>query len=320
MTRLLRWSGSTLSWHLIVSLGALFVMMTISLALGSVALTPARFLTALTMPDADPVAAAIVFNIRLPRVLLACCAGALTAMAALLLAPPDRGAAPDPGWSGMMPLGALGAVIALTVSSWKPMVECDGSAGRVRRRCRIVCCNAALAAAPGHRLRRGACCTGMRIWVAGRRGAGCHLGALVSWQPGAARLAGLEHCLARSADRRVAGGRGGVSFHQTHRWRRYVGATVATAAATVAAGALGWIGSTAARRAQASDGSPVRRIVLAGLWGALLVVGIDLAARGATALLPSPGLIGELPLGALLVIISGAAYVHDRVRSRSHRA
>jgi len=106
----------------------------------------------------------------------------------------------------------------------------------------------------------------------------------------------------------------------THRWRRYVGATVATAAATVAAGALGWIGSMAARRAQASDGSPVRRIVLAGLWGALLVVGIDLAARGATALLPSPGLIGELPLGALLVIISGAAYVHDRVRSRSHRA
>ena len=51
----------------------------------------------------------------------------------------------------------------------------------------------------------------------------------------------------------------------------------------------------------------------------LLVVGIDLAARGATALLPSPGLIGELPLGALLVVISGAAYVRDRVRSRSHR-
>jgi len=319
MTRLLRWSSSTLSWHLIVSLGALLIMMTMSLALGSVALTPARFLTALTMPDADPVAAAIVFNIRLPRVLLACCAGALTAMAALLLAPHDRGAAPDPGWSGMMPLGALGAVIALTVFPGSPWWSVMGA---------LVGCGAGVtlyAATQRWRQRR------IIGFVVALVAPVCAFGLLI----GEVRVATWVRWCLGSLEQRdwqawntawpvlLTGVLLVVAAEyrsSTHRWRRYVGATVATAAATVAAGALGWIGSMAARRAQASDGSPVRRIVLAGLWGALLVVGIDLAARGATALLPSPGLIGELPLGAMLVIISGAAYVHDRVRSRSHRA
>lgn len=315
MTRLLRWSSDALSWHLLWSMGALLVMIIMSLVLGSVALTPARFLTALTTPGADPVAAAIVFNVRLPRVLLACCAGALTAIAALLLASPDRGTPPDPGWSGIMPLGALGTVIALTVFSGSPwwsgmgaLVGCGAGVGlyaatrnrRWQRASGIIMALVAPACAFGLLIGEVRVATWVR-WC---------LGSLEQrdWQVWNSAWPGfvIGALLVIAAERRSS----------THRWLQYAGATVATAAATVAAGALGWIGSTAARWAQASDGSPVRRIVLAGLWGALLLVGVDLAARGATALLPSPGLIGEVPSGVLLVVISGVTYAYDRARSR----
>jgi ABC-type Fe3+-siderophore transport system permease subunit len=96
------------------------MLMLLSLMLGAVALTPAQVVGVLLNPATDAPAAAIVWNLRLPRVLLACVAGALVGVAALLLARLEPGPVRDPGWSGVASLGALGAVSLLAAAPAQP--------------------------------------------------------------------------------------------------------------------------------------------------------------------------------------------------------
>jgi iron complex transport system permease protein len=84
----------------------------------------------------------------------------------------------------------------------------------------------------------------------------------------------------------------------------WLGAILAAAAAVVAAGAIGLVGLLAGHMAFGLGEGYRTQLALAGLLGAALLLGADLAARGLTALLPSLGLLGELPIGAILGIIS----------------
>ena len=85
---------------------------------------------------------------------------------------------------------------------------------------------------------------------------------------------------------------------------RWAGAVLAATAATLAAGAVGLVGLLAGGWAARASDRAGAQLALAGLAGATLLLGLDLAARGLTALLPSLGLVGELPVGALVVVIS----------------
>lgn len=97
-------------------------------------------------------------------------------------------------------------------------------------------------------------------------------------------------------------------------WTRYAGATLTAATVVVAAGAIGWIGQAAARWASVAATSGMQRAIAAVLLGAVLLIGIDLAARGLTALLPSLSLVSEVPVGALLVVLSLVSFLTARIR------
>lgn len=309
-------SGKGFVWFGAFAGALLGILVLLNLALGVVMLTPERLLTAIVSPAADPAATAILFNLRLPRTLLACCAGALAALAALTLSRiAGDGEVPDPGWSGVMPLGALGAVIALTAAgsaSWSAPGAVIGSAAgvalflatqrRVQRALwrRIIGWSVAVAApALAFILLIG----DVRIatWVRW-----C-LGSLeqrdwLTWSSAWVLLLVAAPVTTISASRPGAP------------WFRYAGATLAVATVVVAAGAIGWIGQTAARWASAVAGSDTQRTIAAGLLGAALLVGIDLAARGLTTLLPSLGLVSELPAGALLIVASIVSFLVARIR------
>lgn len=298
-----------------VALCILFVM---NLALGVVTLTPERLLTAIAAPAADPVAAAILFNIRLPRALLACCAGALAALAALTLERiAGNGEVHDPGWSGVMALSALGAAMALTIAgsaSWSAPGAVIGSAVGV-----------ALFLATQRRLQR--------AWQ--RKVVGLSMAVIApalafALLIGDVRIAAWVRWCLGSLEQRdwqswsgvwvlllVAAPVGAVGAAKPGLpWMRYAGATLTVATAVVAAGAVGWIGQTAARWASIVAPSGSQRTIAAGLLGAALLLGGDLAARGATTLLPSLGLVSEVPVGILLIILSAASFLAARISKR----
>lgn len=309
-------SGNGFVWFGAFAGALLGILVLLNLALGVVLLTPERLLTAIVSPAADPAATAILFNIRLPRTLLACCAGALAALAALTLSRiAGNGDVPDPGWSGVMSLGSLGAVIALTIAgstSWSAPGAVIGSAVGVALFLVIQCrlpltwqrrvagvSIAMLAPALAFAL----LISDVRIatWVRW-----C-LGSLEQrdWQTWSSVWVLL---LVAAPVTAISASRPGAL------WFRYTGATLAVATVVVVAGAIGWIGQTAVRWAGAVAGSDAQRTIAAGLLGAALLVGIDLAARGLTTLLPSLGLVSELPAGALLIAASIVSLLIARIR------
>lgn len=296
-----------------ILLGILFLL---SLALGVVTLTPERLLTAIVTPAADPAATAILFNIRLPRTLLACCAGALAALAALTLSRiAGDGAVPDPGWSGVMSLGALGGVLALIIAgntSWSAPGAVIGSGVGV-----------ALLLVMQRRLQR----------TLHRRVVGWGVAVIAPALAfvlliGDVRIATWVRWCLGSLEQRdwqtwsnvwvlllmtapvvaVSAAKPGLP------WMRDAGATLAVATVVVATGAIGWIGQVAVRWAGAVARPGVQQTIAAGLLGAALLVGIDLAARGLTTLLPSPGLVSEMPAGALLIVASIVSFLIARIR------
>ncbi|MCS6880284.1 MAG: iron chelate uptake ABC transporter family permease subunit [Oscillochloridaceae bacterium] len=308
------------SWQaLLLSSGVLIVLIVGSLMFGPVALTPGQVVTGLFAPAADPPAAAIVRNLRLPRVLLAVSAGALLGVAALLLGRLSGAQARDPGWSGVLALGALAAVILL--------VAAPASAGWAL----------ALAVGAGCGLGVAALVSAHRRWpLAPRRVMALGL-ALAIVAPAVAfillirdvRLATwVRWCLGSLEQRDWATWQqvwpvtllALIALAVCHMRPRMpialgIAATLAATSATLATGAIGLIGWLAGRRASLLSLSSGWQLVLAAIIGATFLLGADLIARGLTALLPSLGLISEAPVGAFLVVASlmvGAATFRRR--------
>jgi iron complex transport system permease protein len=98
---------------LLAALGALAALAALaSLAIGSTALAPGRVLAAL-VGHADPVAQAIVVQIRLPRTLLASIVGAVLGLSGAALQGFLRNPLAEPSTLGISTSAALGGVVAL---------------------------------------------------------------------------------------------------------------------------------------------------------------------------------------------------------------
>ena len=304
-----------------VRLGALSgvllcILFGMSLALGVVMLSPERLLTAIVVPASDPIATAILFNIRLPRTLLACCAGALAAFATLILSRiAGDGEVHDPGWSGVMSLSALGSIAAFTVTGnmqWAMPGALIGSGVGV------AACIVVLRWLPRTRQRR---IVGVSIAMLAPALAfallisDVRVATWVRWSLGSLEQRDWQTwsgvwVLFLMTVPVVTGSvaKPGLS------WMRYAGATLAVAAVVVAVGAIGWIGRTAVRLAGPVATSGIQQMIVVGLLGAVLLLGVDLAARGATMLLPSLGLVSEMPAGALLAVLSVGSFLIARIR------
>jgi iron complex transport system permease protein len=234
-------------------------------------------------------------------------------LAAQLLGRLEAGSMRDPGWSGVASLGALGAVSLLAGAPAQPWWALALAVGAgcglglailaLVRRCwprqagRVHVLGVAVAlTAPA--LAFALLIGDVRIatWVR------WSLGSLeqrdwTTWQQvwpvaGLALLAVLAH----------------MAWPQRHPVL-WVAAGLAVAGATLAAGALGLVGLLAGRLAERTSSGTSGRYTLAAVNGAALLLGADLAARGLSAVLPSLGLISELPVGALLVAASGLTAV-----------
>ena len=83
-----------------------------SLALGSAAIAPAR-LAAVLAGQGDPVASAILFQLRLPRAILALAVGAMLGLSGASLQGYLRNPLADPAVLGLSSAAALGAVVAI---------------------------------------------------------------------------------------------------------------------------------------------------------------------------------------------------------------
>jgi iron complex transport system permease protein len=106
-------SGRQLRWLLLSTL-ALVGCVVLGVLVGSRGLTPAELLGPLFGAD-DPEAAAILFDLRLPRTVVGMCAGAALAVAGALMQGHTRNPLADPGLLGVGAGAALSVVLAISV-------------------------------------------------------------------------------------------------------------------------------------------------------------------------------------------------------------
>lgn len=313
-----RVSGRSATGAAWLCVGVLLVLAVLSLMLGTVPLTPARMAQAIVMPGADPAAAAIVRNLRLPRLLLALVAGALVGMGAVLLGRVSRQAARDPGWSGVMALGAFGAVGLLASEPARPWwalhlavgAGCGVGAALLMLAAQRWPTRPGRAQAIGLLLALGAPLLAFALLIGEVR-----VATWVRWCLGSLEQRDWANWRAALPLTALATATVAASLvWPERRWLTLLGAALSAATATVCAGALGLIGLCAGRWATTLSEKERDRLLLAGLLGATMLSGADLAARGLTATLPSLGLISELPVGALLVVASLGSFIIARLR------
>ncbi|WP_165774716.1 iron chelate uptake ABC transporter family permease subunit [Candidatus Viridilinea mediisalina] len=282
----------------------------LSLMIGSVALTPVQVLDALVQPRLDAPAAAIVWELRMPRLLSVCLAGALLGITAILLGRIERSGVRDPGWSGVLALGALGAVVLLVVaptsSGWAIALASSGGCGLG-----MLILAATRQRWPQHVTKLGLliACTAPMLTFALLIG-DIRVATWIRWSIGSfeqrdwamwqqvwpmAALALLALCAHLMRPR-----------HHPTLW---LAALLSAGCATSAAGALGLIGLLAGRFATRTNLGLAGLYTLAALHGAALLLAADLFARLLSRLLPSLVLVSELPVGVLLIAASSVVGV-----------
>lgn len=106
---------------------ALVAAVVAGLSNGALAVPPAAVLQALLGTGADPVAASVVLDLRLPRILLGILVGAALAMAGAAMQGLFRNPLADPGLVGVSSGAALGAVVVIValgdaVASIRPLL------------------------------------------------------------------------------------------------------------------------------------------------------------------------------------------------------
>ncbi len=98
----------------VLTSGALVLAALASMGLGAVSLRPDQVLSALGLGPMDP-AAAVVWHLRVPRILLAICVGASLSVAGALMQGLFRNPLADPGLVGVSSGAALGAVAIIVL-------------------------------------------------------------------------------------------------------------------------------------------------------------------------------------------------------------
>ncbi len=303
----------------------------LALASGSVALTPAEIVHALTSP-ADSMAGEILLRLRLPRALAAFAVGGLLALAGALMQVLLRNPLADPyvlGVSGGAAVGALGAMLcglgALAVHAGAilgalaaitlvfTLARRDFARahllGALDASPRLLLTGVVMAAGWGAlitlilTLASEAQLRGMLFWLMG------DLNGAQSWEPALAALVlalAASYPMARDLNVLL---RGEALAHslgvRTERLRRtvYVVASAATALAVTTAGAVGFVGLVVPHGLRLAFGNDQRMLLPASaLAGGALVLVADTFARSLLA--PQ-----QLPVGVITALIGVPAFV-----------
>jgi len=98
-------------WALPLAIGALAVLMLLALGVGDLWLSPARVWAGLW--HHDEVASVIIWNIRMPRMIVACLIGGALSSSGLVMQAYFRNSLASPGLLGVSSGGAAGAVVAI---------------------------------------------------------------------------------------------------------------------------------------------------------------------------------------------------------------
>jgi iron complex transport system permease protein len=322
-----RWTARALS------LAGLAAVLVAGLAIGSVAIAPAELLGAVgrgLTGGLDGARDAIVWQVRIPRVLTAAATGAALALAGAAYQAVFRNPLADPYLLGAASGAGFGATLALVYGAALPWLGRLG-VGPAAFLAALATVVAVVALA-----RRGG-----RLPVVALILAGVVLGSslsaassfvmladrertagVLSWLLGSFAFAGwrdvavLAGCLAAAVPAAVAGRRafdllqlGETSARQLglavepFKWLVVVGATLLTAAAVAVAGVIGFVGLIVPHAVRLAVGPEHRELVpLAPLWGAAFLVLADLLAR--TVIAPA-----ELPVGIVTALVGGPFFL-----------
>ncbi len=309
------------AWPLL--LAALILLSLVSLAVGDVRLGPAQLLRGLLRTD--EFAAVILWQIRLPRLLVAMLVGAALAASGLVMQAFFRNGLASPGLLGVSAGGAAGAVVAIgagwatasfisvpimavvgaLVSTGAVVVLARQGAGTERLLLAGVALNALLGAVTSYVLsnvtltyERNAqilfwLLGGLedRTWEHALMAAPIIVGAALLWPLGRPMdLLSLGSTEAQSL---------GVDVRRLRR-RLLALSTLLTALATAVAGTVGFVGLVVPHILRLLFGPEHRRLIpLALIGGAAFVVGCDLIGRGA----------GGLRLGIVTSLIGGPFFL-----------
>lgn len=306
-----------------ILLAALILLSLVSLAVGDVRLGPAQLLRGLLRTD--EFAAVILWQIRLPRLLVAMLVGAALAASGLVMQAFFRNGLASPGLLGVSAGGAAGAVVAIgagwaaasfisvpimavvgaLVSTGAVVVLARQGAGTERLLLAGVALNALLGAVTSYVLsnvtltyERNAqilfwLLGGLedRTWEHALMAAPIVVGAALLWPLGRPMdLLSLGATEAQSL---------GVDVRRLRR-RLLALSTLLTALATAVAGTVGFVGLVVPHILRLLFGPEHRRLIpLALIGGAAFVVGCDLIGRGA----------GGLRLGIVTSLIGGPFFL-----------
>ena len=287
------------------------------IAFGAVALSPAALVTALVHPMSPGLAAIVVWDIRLPRVLIGACVGAGLGVAGAMLQMLFRNPLVDPYISGVSAGAALAAAVGFSVGvsfaaipalAFGGGLACafvvaligarEGAAGNLRLVLAGVAISALCAAAITLLLLRAGETGGLSVlgWLAG--GIGGRGWSELAWVAGylfvgfaAAALVVNE----LNALRLGAAAAGGLGLNvDGARWRVLSIAALITAACVAVSGVVGFVGLMVPHAMRRLFGGDARRMLPAcAVGGAAAVMFADTLAR--TLAPPS-----EIPLGVLL--------------------
>jgi iron complex transport system permease protein len=310
-------------WPLPVLLAIMALLILAGLAVGEMPLGPARLWGGLH--GTDPLAATILWHMRLPRILVAVLVGGALSAAGLVMQAFFRNSLADPGLLGVSSGGSAGAVIAIaagwaSVSIWfLPVAACAGAvtatgaalilaqrgASTERLLLAGVALNAILAATTSYVLSQqiGLYERNAQIlfWL---------LGGLEdrTWEHVAIALpiagaAALLWPLGRPMDLLSLGSAEaqslGIDVRRLRRWLLAL-ATVLTAAATAVAGSVGFVGLIVPHVMRILVGPEHRRLVpITLVGGASFVLACDLIGR----------LAGGIRLGIVTSLIGGPFFL-----------
>lgn len=338
-TDLLR-PGRRLRWTPLLGAALLLLAgMTLAVGVGAVALSPPQVLQAVwrgLTGEVSSTADTIVWQIRLPRVLLAAVVGASLALAGVAYQGVFRNPLADPYLLGVASGAGLGAAVALVFGASVPLLA---------RGLPLVAFAFALAsvaltlllARQGGRLPLvslilagvvlGSCFTAatsyLMLWERDNaaRVLSWLLGsfALSSWSQVVtllplALLAGfVTFVSARALNIMQLGEESALQLGlplEAFKVALIVAATLATAAAVSASGIIGFVGLIVPHAVRLAVGPDHRTLIpLAGLTGALFLVLADLAAR--TVIAPA-----ELPIGVVTALVGGPFFLYLLRRQR----
>lgn len=318
---------------LAAGLALLVLAMTISIGLGTVWLPPADVWAALAGAPAEPSHAHIVIGLRLPRTIIAALAGALLALAGASLQSATRNDLADPSLIGVTSGGALAIVTTLYLTGRDhltgPLAILLAFAGglaisaliwalawRYSHASRHLVLSGVLISSIASALVSvllildGALFASVLRWVVGSLSARTWHD-VTTIAPAALLAIPLALALRPALSALYLGE--DIAAATGVRTTRARAATLAlatflTASAVSVVGAIGFVGLIGPHLARRLVGEhPARVLPLAGVLGALLLVGADTLAQALSLAFPTTDIAGRtaLPAGALTAIIGG---------------